>query len=41
MNSGSSHELFNYLPDYKSMPVNLVTAFGNGDIAYNLMASLF
>jgi len=30
-----------YLSDYKSMPVNLVTAFSDGKIGYNLVASVY
>ena len=41
MNSASSRQFFSHVPDYRSMPVNLVTAFESGDIAYNLMASLY
>ena len=42
MNSANYNDLSRNLPgDYSSMPVNVVAGFNNGDISYNLMASLY
>jgi len=42
MDVESADEFQTVLPEsYTGMPVNLVTAFADGSIAYNLMASLF
>ena len=39
MNASSYAEFMQDLPEYDSMPVNLVAGFANGDISYNLLAS--
>ena len=41
MNANSYGELQDYLPEYESMPVNLVSGFASGDISYNLLASIY
>ena len=41
MNSASNDDFYDNLPEYSGMPVNLVSGFANGDISYNLLASLF
>ena len=42
MNASSFDELHKELPEeYRSIPLNLVAGFENGDISYHMLASLY